>query len=159
MRHADDVVKTFTGLNINTGLALIHYKYFIRNLTLHHFLLSKNGNSDVITKTHHELASLEYSSTHKNLVHQDSSTNKNMVHTKNPEEEEYSSASQMSPHECHCTFKGTQSPVKMFFLLSLLEKSVLNKSCRACTEKLFLFVFFFVSLIFLGLWSKNMFFG
>ena len=66
-----------------------------------------NGNSDVITKMHRERASLEYSSTHKNLVHQDSSTNKNIVHTRNPEEEEeeeYSLASLMSPHECHCTF-------------------------------------------------------
>ena len=87
------------------GLAPIHNKYFVRNLTLHHFLLSKNGNSDVITKTHRERTSLESSSTHKNLVHQDSSTNKNIVHTKKTEEEEeYSSASPMSPNECHCTF-------------------------------------------------------
>ena len=64
----------------------------------------QNGNSDVITKMHHERASLEYSITHKNQVHQDSSTNKNIVHARNPEEEVYSSASPMSPHECHCTF-------------------------------------------------------
>ena len=44
---------------VNTGLAPIDYKYFERNMTLYHFLLSRdtwnisvnNPYSDVITKT------------------------------------------------------------------------------------------------------------
>ena len=28
---------------VNKGLVPIHYKYFVRNLTLHHFLLSPEG--------------------------------------------------------------------------------------------------------------------